>query len=1170
MAPDTPRFTIKDVNEAYLSATMTRREDLIGRPVFEVFPENPDDPNATNVRDLRASLDRVLTTKRRDALPRLKYGIPKPGGGFEERWWDPIQTPLLGLDGAVTAIIHHATEQTQVERAEAGLRKSEERFRALATAGATSVYRMSPDWQVMHQLDSTNFLSTVTESFEDWREHFILPADRAVVDTAIALAIRTDTMFDLEHRVMLADGGIGWVHSRAVPIRGKGGALVEWFGAATNVTRRKAAEAALQEGEEKYRSLFETMSQGYGEQEIVRDEAGRAIDLRLIEANARLEVLTGLSRASTVGKLLSESVPGLEPSWIERLDKVVLSGEPGQFEDEVTALGRWYKVHVYPRGGDRVALLYDDITERKRAEKTLHDSEQRQAFLLKLSDALRPLYDSIEIKAVAARLLGEQLGVNRAFYADVDKDQWLVTKGYEVGVEPLPDVPFAMATYGQWFIEDFEAGRRWVVRDSDRDDRFDKAERTARQAVQIAASVAVPLVKHGALTAMLVVQAVAPRDWSEQELALVDETAERTWAAVERARAEAELRESEAALIRVQRIAKVSKLEVDVTKGLLGLRTPDYLAMHGVTSNEPTEPHAKWRERVHPDDRDGAERTLLGALNGTTSHYENEYRIIRQSDKAVRWVRAVGDIERVAGTAVRLVGAHIDVTDQKRMQDALRESEERQAFLLRYSDALRPLTDTAQIKGEATRLLREHFEAEWCYYVVYRDNAATAIIEHDSRGAGLPSLVGVHDISDSPDFARELESGRLLNMPDVSNSPLLSPRMIEKYTEMGLNSVLVQPLVKEGRLVAALALTKTEKGPWPDAAIFLISDVAERTWASLERALAEAELRESEERLRHIVESATEYAIVTLDSERRVMTWNSGAQRILGYTETEARGQLADMFFIAEDLADGAAEREMYIAKTTGRAENERWHVRKDGSRFWGSGVMLPIEIDRKGHVIKIFRDRTDNRLAEERQHVLINELNHRVKNTLATVQAMASQTLRGSSVAHDISESFEARLLALANGHDVLTQQNWQGGDLREIARIALGPFCTDDERVHINGPSFYVKPKVALALTMAFHELATNATKYGALSNGSGRIEIAWTIDQSASRLRLRWAESGGPPVATPSRKGFGSRLIERSLAGELDAEARIEYALSGVVCTINAPIATIVGADVGQGLG
>lgn len=149
---------------------------------------------------------------------------------------------------------------------------------------------------------------------------------------------------------------------------------------------------------------------------------------------------------------------------------------------------------------------------------------------------------------------------------------------------------------------------------------------------------------------------------------------------------------------------------------------------------------------------------------------------------------------------------------------------------------------------------------------------------------------------------------------------------------------------------------------------------------------------------------------------------------------------------------------------------------------------------------------------------------------------------------------------MALSKAHDMLTRESWEGANLTEIVSNLIAAHCAADEgRCVATGPDIRISPKVALALSMALHELATNALKYGALSSSSGRINIVWSVQGTAEapRLKLRWTESGGPAVAPPEKRGFGSRLIERGLAQDISGEARIDFAETGVVCTIDAPL-------------
>jgi PAS domain S-box-containing protein len=205
------------------------------------------------------------------------------------------------------------------------------------------------------------------------------------------------------------------------------------------------------------------------------------------------------------------------------------------------------------------------------------------------------------------------------------------------------------------------------------------------------------------------------------------------------------------------------------------------------------------------------------------------------------------------------------------------------------------------------------------------------------------------------------------------------------------------------------------------------------------------------------------------------------------------------------------------------------------------------------------FRDITERKETEERQRLLVNELNHRVKNTLATVQAIAAQSLRDEAVPAEVRQRFIERLMALSRANDVLVADDWRGGAVRTIAEQMASPHGgMDDGRFQMGGPEVELTPRAAVALALGLHELATNAAKYGALSSPNGRVAVDWGID--GERLRLTWRESGGPTVGEPKVAGFGSRLLNRGLASELQADVTIAFPPAGVICEISAPLAAV----------
>jgi two-component sensor histidine kinase len=201
--------------------------------------------------------------------------------------------------------------------------------------------------------------------------------------------------------------------------------------------------------------------------------------------------------------------------------------------------------------------------------------------------------------------------------------------------------------------------------------------------------------------------------------------------------------------------------------------------------------------------------------------------------------------------------------------------------------------------------------------------------------------------------------------------------------------------------------------------------------------------------------------------------------------------------------------------------------------------------------------DVTDRVMAERQQKLLVDELNHRVKNTLATVQAIAAQTLRTTAEPAAFREAFESRLLALSATHDLLTATSWRSAPLRDVILVEFQPYGS--ERYALSGPEIDLAPAEALALGLLFHELATNAVKYGALSLAEGWVDVTWNVreESGGGRLVLEWLERGGPPVSPPTRRGFGSRLIERSLKGHLGGEAVLEFAADGLRCHIRLPL-------------
>jgi two-component sensor histidine kinase len=267
------------------------------------------------------------------------------------------------------------------------------------------------------------------------------------------------------------------------------------------------------------------------------------------------------------------------------------------------------------------------------------------------------------------------------------------------------------------------------------------------------------------------------------------------------------------------------------------------------------------------------------------------------------------------------------------------------------------------------------------------------------------------------------------------------------------------------------------------------------------------------------------------------------------------------MLFLPEDRDRGLFQEELCWAIEEGRASNERWHLRRDGSRFWASGSMMPL-LDDAGRVrgfLNVFRDNTALRTDSEHCALVMAEMSHRMKNTFATIQAVALQTLRRGGVSKEIQDTFEARLIALARSHELLTRNQWHGAALTEVLERTLLPYG-DGERANMKGPRVWLPAQAVELLGLAFHELGTNAAKYGALSVPDGFIDICWHIKTAANGTHLAqivWRERGGPLVTVPEQRGFGSRLLEQGVVQHLDGTLKLAFHPQGLECSICLPI-------------
>jgi PAS domain S-box-containing protein len=322
-----------------------------------------------------------------------------------------------------------------------------------------------------------------------------------------------------------------------------------------------------------------------------------------------------------------------------------------------------------------------------------------------------------------------------------------------------------------------------------------------------------------------------------------------------------------------------------------------------------------------------------------------------------------------------------------------------------------------------------------------------------------------------------------------------------------------------------------------------------------DRRIAEERLRESEALQRAITE-ATPECIKIVGAKGQLIHMNAAGLGMIEACDLETVQGADTLSLIApEHQAEWRANHARVLA-----GESLSWEfdiVGLAGTRRCMETHAVPlVQPDGSIAQLAVTRDISQRRQAEEHQRLLINELNHRVKNTLAIVQGLAQQSFKGHQVPETVRRAFDGRLAALSAAHNILTDRNWEAASLVQIVEDTVSPHRVKEERIVAEGPDLLIPPKTAVSLALALHELATNAAKYGALSVAAGRIEIRWRHEDG--RLRLVWRESGGPEVEPPASRGFGTRMIERGLAADLGGAVKIDFRPEGVVCTIDADLA------------
>ncbi len=952
----------------------------------------------------------------------------------------------------------------------------------------------------------------------------------------------------------------GWFTASWSPLRDEPGRIVGFYIGISETTDRVLAEQALRESEEHLRHTVE-----FNPQISWTAAPDGTIDF----APPRFREWTGVSGLGETWMAVQH--PDDAAAILDRWAECVRTGRPSDVEHRVrmqaTGDYRWLRSRAYPRrdAEGQIVRWYgtsEDIHEYKLAEQALREREEQQAFLLRLSDTLRPLADPSGIQAEACRLLGDHLRVERTDYVAI-----YVAEGYlsieqeylrgptrsRVGRYPLSNVP--------WLVPLYAKGRPSVVDDVAAAAVIPEADRPILLAEGPVSWISVPLVKRGELVGALSVSCYKPRAWSEAEIRLVTETGERIWAATERARAERAAREADMRLRTMADAAPVLFWDMD-SNGAIFVND-HYLDFFGLTADAVTA-HS-WKAFLHPDDAAGYIAAFSEACTQRRA-FSREARVLR-ADGQYRWF---SNSAQPLGEE-RFIGVSIDVTERRHAEERVRRNNAvLQAINLIFSETLGASSEeelarislevAEELTGSAIGFMGEIDEATGRLDdLIFSERSRAQYAARARHGApalptGRMSLgLAIHGI-----YGQVLRDGRGIIVNDPADHP---DRIGTPDDHVPLQAFLGVPL-KQGERVRGMIGLGNREGGYRHEDLEAAEALAPAIWHALRSKRAELRLRESEERFRQFAEASSDVLWIR-DAETLEMEFVSPALRTVYGVEPEVLGR--DVRRWGSQMVPEDRERAIQNLKraSTGESLLNEFRILRpsDGAFRWIRSTLFPLR-DEQGRVRRIgglSSDTSEAKLLTEHQAVLLAELQHRVRNIMAVTRSIVERTGERAETVAEYVALVGGRLLTLARVQALLTRAAGAGVPVATIVHDEVSAQALREDQYDLAGPAIELSPKAAEILTLAVHELATNALKYGALSVPEGRVRVRWTTfaKGDASWIGFDWWEEGVPTVTPPARRGFGRELIEGRLPYELGGRGRLEINPEGARCRLEFPL-------------
>lgn len=1077
-----------------------RMLELLGRDEKDAADHVPSRAELLHPDDRARNAEMIKAHLERGEVFDLECRLEVKGGGY--RWFRARGRAVRDAKGRPVRMAGSIADIHERVIAAERLRESEERYRqTFHTNQAIKLVIDPTEGAIVDVNDAAcQFYGYTREQLLEMQITQINTLPVEAIQARMRQALTGRVHYEFRHR--LASGEVRDVEIYTGPFDFQGRRLL--YSIVHDITLAKRARQALADSETKYRRIVETAQEG-----VWMVDA----EWRTTFVNARMAAMLGRSVEEMIGRSVFDffDQQGREAfsAHIERR----MRGQSEQYDFRFKrrdGSDLWALLSANPVLDDSGAFIgslamITDITDRRAAERIRHGQHAvleriaGGAELKESLDAIVRMVQEHDPTSLGSILLLEKDGTVRTASAPD------LPKAYADGINGLKIGPRAGSCGTAMYRRE-----RVIVEDVLTDPLWDGYQEVAITH-GFRACWSEPIIgSDGTVLGSLAMYHASVRAPTKLELQLIDSAAHLAGIAIERTRAAEALAQSERRLALALASGHMGAFEWDMLEGRITW-SEEHARLWGMSLEEFDGTYAGFARRVHPDDLGGIERALQQAMHAPPPYplYAQEYRVVH-ADGSIRWIEGMGQFVRDAsGRPIRMAGIVMDVTQRRAAEEALRASEATNRGLL---EAIPDLIFRMTRDGR---------------YVGYHAPDESLLIVPPSGFLGR--------------LASEV-------LPKAMAAQCMEH--LERLFTTGASQTYEYESDRGGRKAAWEVRMVL---PRPDEAMLLVRNI------TLARE-AQRRLTESEQRLSSMVRS-TPLGVIVWNSDFTVAEWNPGAERIFGFTAQEAIGKLG-RFIIAETSRKYVDDLWRALVSNTGGLRGTNQNVRKDGATVWCEWYNSPlVGLDGKVFgIASLVEDVTETRLNQQRQNLMMAELDHRVKNNLAAVISLAEQTGRSAHSFEEFVATFTGRVRAMSRMHSALARSRWQGADLLTLVMQTLEAFGSGSAgRTQVDGSSVLLGARASQSMAMALNELATNAVKYGALSSrGEGRVHVRWwreeVLEGDAPRLHLIWTETGGPAVSPPTRRGFGTELIEGAIAYELKGQVKMNFRPQGLVCEMS----------------